>query len=394
MSSLTGLSPNNPSKYLGPNVALAVVVTRDRAPTGADYRQPETGKLYPFNTFWLVGKNPTTGIQGDLWYLSKIVANVAYWIQITFGGNGDLFSLSDNNNDVTYPTLITDTPPLNIQIQTDNTTVEFISGTNTLVQDFGITNLILGDSCTSITTASGNSGYGLNVLQDLDTANSNSIFGAAAGRNITSSSGNCIYGFLSGSSLTTGNGGNTLIGYASGASLINGTLNICIGINSGVTLSGIESQNIIIGNLGVAGDNNTTRIGTFQTQAFMAGIYNTTPAGGTTQNVIIDSNGQLGTGGSGFDQNYTATPISYQVLVTDYIVGVTSTAAARTITMPNTGMTVGQSWTIKDESGAAVVNNITVSGNGANIDGAASYPINTNYGSITLYWNGTNFFIK
>ncbi len=85
MSSLTGLSPNNPRDYVGPNVALNTVVTRNRAPTGADYRQPETGKLYPFNTFWLVGKNPTVGTQGDLWYLSKIVANVAYWIMLNAG---------------------------------------------------------------------------------------------------------------------------------------------------------------------------------------------------------------------------------------------------------------------------------------------------------------------
>src|SRR5215510_3143843 len=82
MTSLTGLSPNNPSRYLGPAVAINTVVTRNRAPTGADYRMPETGKLYPFNTFWLVGKDPTTGTQGDLWYLSKIEANIAYWIQL------------------------------------------------------------------------------------------------------------------------------------------------------------------------------------------------------------------------------------------------------------------------------------------------------------------------
>lgn len=83
MSSFTGLSPNNPRDYVGPNVALNTVVTRKREPTGADYRQPETGKLYPFNTFWLVGKNPTTGIQGDLWYLSKIAANVAFWLKLS-----------------------------------------------------------------------------------------------------------------------------------------------------------------------------------------------------------------------------------------------------------------------------------------------------------------------
>lgn len=81
--SLTGLSSNNPMKYLGPNVSLVVAVTRNRAPTGADVRQPETGKIYPFGTEWLVGKNPTTGSFGDIWFLTKIEANVAYWERLS-----------------------------------------------------------------------------------------------------------------------------------------------------------------------------------------------------------------------------------------------------------------------------------------------------------------------
>lgn len=93
MTNHTGLSPQSPIKYLGPNVYLAVVVTRNREPTGADYRQPETGKLYPFNTFWLVGKNPTTGVFGDVWYLSKIVSNVAFWIKLSAGGGGPLINV-------------------------------------------------------------------------------------------------------------------------------------------------------------------------------------------------------------------------------------------------------------------------------------------------------------
>ncbi len=93
MTSLTGLSPNNPRDYVGPNVALNTVVTRNRAPTGADYRQPETGKLYPFNTYWLVAKNPTTGVQGDLWYLSKIAGNVGFWLQLSTGGSGPLLNV-------------------------------------------------------------------------------------------------------------------------------------------------------------------------------------------------------------------------------------------------------------------------------------------------------------
>ena len=79
-------TPHAPTKYLGPNQFLVPVVSRDREPTGADYRQPETGKLYPIASIWQVGKNPTTGSEGDMWMLSKIVANVAFWILISSGG--------------------------------------------------------------------------------------------------------------------------------------------------------------------------------------------------------------------------------------------------------------------------------------------------------------------
>jgi hypothetical protein len=83
MGNGVGLSPKDPNKYLGPNVFLNIVVTRNREPTSADYRQPETGKLYSNCTIWQVGKNPTTGTEGDLWILTKIVGNVAFWVQIS-----------------------------------------------------------------------------------------------------------------------------------------------------------------------------------------------------------------------------------------------------------------------------------------------------------------------
>lgn len=88
-----GLSPEFPAKYLGPNVYLVTVVTRNREPTGADYRQPETGKLYPINTFWQVSKNPTTGVEGEIWVLTKIVANVAYWQILGSGSAGPLVNV-------------------------------------------------------------------------------------------------------------------------------------------------------------------------------------------------------------------------------------------------------------------------------------------------------------
>lgn len=90
---------------------------------------------------------------------------------------------------------------------------------------------------------------------------------------------------------------------------------------------------------------------------------------------------------------YTPTAISYIIQNTDDIIGVTSTAAPRTMTLPNSGLVTGKSWTIKDESGGAATNNITISGNGANIDGSPTFAINTNYGAVTIYYNGSNFFI-
>lgn len=91
MSSYTGLSPKGPAQYVGPNVYIQTVVTRHRSPTSADYRQPETGKLYPTGSFWLTGSDPTTGVEGDIWMLSKIVGNVAFWVMMGSGGSSALF---------------------------------------------------------------------------------------------------------------------------------------------------------------------------------------------------------------------------------------------------------------------------------------------------------------
>lgn len=110
----------------------------------------------------------------------------------------------------------------------------------------------------------------------------------------------------------------------------------------------------------------------------------------STQTIVNNILAPLG----GFAPSYTATAVSLAMTNTMYTVGVTSTAAARTITLPNpASLNTGQKFTVKDESGAAGTNNITISGNGANIDGAATKVISTNFGSVDLYFNGTNFFV-
>lgn len=78
----------------------------------------------------------------------------------------------------------------------------------------------------------------------------------------------------------------------------------------------------------------------------------------------------------------------------EVLIAVTSTAAPRTITLQTADITAGtRLFFIKDESGGAGTNNITIATQGAEtIDGAATLVISTNYGAARLYSNGTNLF--
>ena len=92
--------------------------------------------------------------------------------------------------------------------------------------------------------------------------------------------------------------------------------------------------------------------------------------------------------------NYRQTAIDTTITSTDAIVGVTDTSIPHTMTMTATPAFVGQEWTISDETAGAGTNAITIDGNGHNIVGVTSAPtyiINSNGGSVTLYWNGTIF---
>lgn len=73
--------------------------------------------------------------------------------------------------------------------------------------------------------------------------------------------------------------------------------------------------------------------------------------------------------------------------------GITDTSSARTVSLPASASCVqGQVFIVKDESGAAGTNNITIDADGADtIDGAGDTPINTNFGSKTLILRGTNW---
>lgn len=131
----------------------------------------------------------------------------------------------------------------------------------------------------------------------------NCFIGYNAGNTTLTGSGNACFGEEAGLALTTG-ANSTLIGVGAGEQVKTGTTNICVGYSAGSNYTSSESSNLIIGNGGVISESNQIRIGTQgggtgqQNQCNIAGIYGNTPGAGGTQNVVIDSAGNMGSAAS------------------------------------------------------------------------------------------------
>lgn len=87
----------------------------------------------------------------------------------------------------------------------------------------------------------------------------------------------------------------------------------------------------------------------------------------------------------------TPTAVDYTTADED-IIGVTNTAAPRTITLASADCVPGKIFIIKDESGGAGTNNITIDTQGGKtIDGALSVSITVDFGSVRIYSDGVNW---
>ncbi|HSX08187.1 MAG TPA: right-handed parallel beta-helix repeat-containing protein [Candidatus Saccharimonadales bacterium] len=110
------------------------------------------------------------------------------------------------------------------------------------------------------------------------------------------------------------------------------------------------------------------------------------------QKLQIDTNGLSLSGALALNHTVVA-DANYTPLATDSVIAYGSLTAARTVTLPSAVGAAGRIYIIKDESGAAGSNNITVSTTGGQtIDNTASKLLNTNYGFLRLYSNGVNWF--
>ncbi|HZI67473.1 MAG TPA: tail fiber domain-containing protein [Thermoanaerobaculia bacterium] len=188
-----------------------------------------------------------------------------------------------------------------------NTFLGIEAGNFTMTGDF---NTGVGRNALSINTlGSFNTATGAFALQLNTTGADNTANGEAALVRNTTGFGNTATGSLALANNTIGNlntatGGAALFRNASGdantaigvSALGNteGTNNIGIGFDAGLDLT-IGSNNICIGNTGVATESGTIRIGTagIQTATFIAGISGTTSREGV--GVFVNGSGQLGT---------------------------------------------------------------------------------------------------
>jgi Chaperone of endosialidase len=147
------------------------------------------------------------------------------------------------------------------------------------VTDPGKGSLFLGGNGTgnqSVATSGFNTAIGNQTLWVNTTGGFNTALGAGALFSDTTGAANTALGANSLSSLTTG-GFNIALGFEAGSSYTSG-----------------ESHNIVIGNVGARGDNNTIRIGPSGTTfTSIAGINGATSASGTE--VFVNANDQLGT---------------------------------------------------------------------------------------------------
>jgi hypothetical protein len=145
------------------------------------------------------------------------------------------------------------------------------------------------------TTGEQNTATGFAALYSTGTGNNNTANGYQALNLNTTGQGNTANGVNALHNNTAGSQ-NTANGAFALHDNTTGNNNIALGFGAGSNLT-IGNSNIDIGNMAVAGESGTIRLGQggIQTRTFIAAIRGVTTGNADAINVVIDSNGQLGT---------------------------------------------------------------------------------------------------
>lgn len=155
--------------------------------------------------------------------------------------------------------------------------------------------------------------------------------------------------------------------------------------------SGVDSNNFLINcsNVTINGVNPTPAIvgtGDFYIANLSGYCYNSNP----TIKTIASTQGNV--------INSIVVADDYVATIYDHYIGVSDTSAPRTITLPDPSsllvrLSLNQSFIVKDQSGNAGTNNITVVSAVGLIDGQASAALTNNYASLTFKSDGANYYI-
>lgn len=273
--------------------------------------------------------------------------------------------------------------------------------------------VLVGASAGNASNGTQATGIGLSALNS-STGAGNTAVGNTAAKFVSSGANNVAVGFqallgITGTKVT--GAGNVAVG-KDAALAFQGVAanNVCIGISTGSVAAFTGVNNVIIGpsvcstTLVTGGSNiyigassaidatssstsNELKIGNSSTPVISATAINSTPVitlGGATtiSGITTTSSGRI------FKvTDVTSTP--YTVLSSDYFLAVKK-ASTVAITLP-TAPANGTRYEVKDVSGAAGANAITISRGGSDtIDGATTAVINTNYGALTFTYNTAN----
>ena len=117
------------------------------------------------------------------------------------------------------------------------------------------------------------------------------------------------------------------------------------------------------------------------------------PGFATDTNVLYVSNGTTPLPMTGHVQRTAVADVAYTALVTDHLIAYTALTAPRTVTLPTAVGATGQVIVVKDESGSAGTQTITIATTASQtIDGAATKTITTAFGLLRVYSNGVEWF--
>jgi len=211
-----------------------------------------TNASVTFNTnTWQIG--PPGILASNAAAISNALAGIGFT-----GGGGRANAITNNN---AAPVTLNNTLSLSSNLYLPASGIIYSGSNNTLIQTCGNANFFAGSGAGTLTT----------------TGEQNVAIGQGALSSLTTGIEDTAIGQGSLSELQTG-GGNTACGDQALSFLQTGSNNIAVGISAGWTFLDGESGNIDIGSAGAQYDNNIIRIGSAQTDAYIAGALH--PSGG------------------------------------------------------------------------------------------------------------------